>query len=152
MEVSIIFSGFGGQGVLFAGQFLAYAALASDKHVTWIPSYGPEMRGGTAHCTVVIGPEPIASPLVSNPDYVVAFNLPSVNKYETLGQAGRSVVGEQFVGLPPYQPERHSHYRCASPRPGPKGRRSAPAQHGNAGRSGSGDRGGFTGSAGASPD
>lgn len=84
METSIIISGFGGQGALFAGQLLAYAAMESGKEVTWIPSYGPEMRGGTAHCTVVIGDEPIGAPLVRNPDCAIAMNLPSVDKYEPL--------------------------------------------------------------------
>ena len=83
-ETSIIISGFGGQGTLFAGQVLAYAALDNGLEVTWIPSYGPEMRGGTAHCTVIIGDEPIGSPLVRNPDVVLALNLPSVDKYEYL--------------------------------------------------------------------
>ena len=83
-ETSIIISGFGGQGTLFAGQLLAYAALDCDLHVTWIPSYGPEMRGGTANCTVIISQEEIGSPLVSNPDVVIAMNLPSVDKYEPL--------------------------------------------------------------------
>ncbi len=82
-EISIIISGFGGQGTLFSGQVLAYAAMDNGYHVTWIPSYGPEMRGGTAHCTVIISPEPIGSPLVRNPDVVLALNLPSVDKYET---------------------------------------------------------------------
>lgn len=84
MEHSIIISGFGGQGALFAGQVLAYAAMEAGLEVTWIPSYGPEMRGGTAHCTVVISDEPVGSPLVRNPSIVVALNLPSVNKYEPL--------------------------------------------------------------------
>ncbi|MBO9394052.1 2-oxoacid:acceptor oxidoreductase family protein [Caldilinea sp.] len=88
METSIIISGFGGQGALFAGQVLAHAAMESGKEVTWIPSYGPEMRGGTAHCTVVIGDEPIGSPLVRNPHCVIAMNLPSVDKYEPLVVAG----------------------------------------------------------------
>jgi 2-oxoglutarate ferredoxin oxidoreductase subunit gamma len=83
-ETSIIVSGFGGQGTLFAGQVLAYAALDNGFEVTWIPSYGPEMRGGTAHCTVIISEEPIGSPLVRKPDIVLAMNLPSVDKYETL--------------------------------------------------------------------
>ena len=73
METSIIISGFGGQGTLFAGQLLTYAALDHDKVCTWIPSYGPEMRGGTAHCTVIISDEEIGSPLVRNPDVVLAF-------------------------------------------------------------------------------
>lgn len=92
METSIIISGFGGQGALFAGQILAYAAMESSKEVTWIPSYGPEMRGGTAHCTVVIGDEPIGSPLIRNPDCVVAMNLPSVEKYEPLIKAGGRLI------------------------------------------------------------
>ncbi|MFL7812223.1 MAG: 2-oxoacid:acceptor oxidoreductase family protein [Anaerolineales bacterium] len=83
-ETSIIISGFGGQGTLFAGQVLAYASMDQGLEVTWIPSYGPEMRGGTAHCTVIISDEPIGSPLVRKPDIVLALNLPSVDKYENL--------------------------------------------------------------------
>ena len=67
MHEEIILSGFGGQGAIFAGQLLAYAALDAGKHVTWIPSYGPEMRGGTAHCTVMLSDDPIGSPLVRSP-------------------------------------------------------------------------------------
>jgi 2-oxoglutarate ferredoxin oxidoreductase subunit gamma len=84
MQKSIIISGFGGQGTLFAGQALAYAALDAGRNVTWIPSYGPEMRGGTAHCTVIISDEEIGSPLVRKPDIVLAMNLPSLDKYEAL--------------------------------------------------------------------
>lgn len=97
METSIIISGFGGQGALFAGQLLAHAALEGGKEVTWIPSYGPEMRGGTAHCTVVIGDEPIGSPLVRNPEAVIALNLPSVDKYEPLVQAGGLLIADSTV-------------------------------------------------------
>jgi len=82
METSIIISGFGGQGTLFAGQVLAYAASDSGKNVTWIPSYGPEMRGGTAHCTVIISEGNIGSPIVRNPTIAIALNLPSLDKYE----------------------------------------------------------------------
>jgi 2-oxoglutarate ferredoxin oxidoreductase subunit gamma len=81
MQTEIILSGFGGQGVLFAGQLLAYAAMDEGRHVTWIPSYGPEMRGGTAHCTVIISDDEIGSPLVRRPAAVVAFNLPSRDKF-----------------------------------------------------------------------
>ncbi len=84
METSIIISGFGGQGALFAGQLLAYAAMDCDRQVTWIPSYGPEMRGGTAHCTVIISDDPIGSPLVERPDVAVVLNGPSYEKYEPL--------------------------------------------------------------------
>lgn len=82
MLESFLFAGFGGQGVMFAGQLLAYAAMDNDMEVTWIPSYGPEMRGGTAHCTVVISDRPIGSPIVLHPTTAIAFNLPSYLKYE----------------------------------------------------------------------
>lgn len=84
MQTEIIFAGFGGQGILFAGQLLAYAAMDAGLEVTWIPSYGPEMRGGTANCTVVIADEEIGSPTVRNPKAALAFNLPSFDKYEKL--------------------------------------------------------------------
>jgi 2-oxoglutarate ferredoxin oxidoreductase subunit gamma len=84
MHEEIIISGFGGQGVLFAGQLLAYAGLAEGKHVTWIPSYGPEMRGGTAHCTVIISDEEIGSPLVRNPTAALVLNPPSMTRYAPL--------------------------------------------------------------------
>jgi len=92
METSIIVSGFGGQGTLFAGQVLAYAALDSGKNVTWIPSYGPEMRGGTAHCTVIISEGPIGSPIVRSPSICIALNLPSLDKYEDLIQSTGLIV------------------------------------------------------------
>ncbi len=92
METSIIFSGFGGQGVLFAGQLLAYAGMDAGRHVTWIPSYGPEMRGGTAHCIVIISDEPIGAPTVARPDVAVALNLPSFDKYEPLVKPGGVLV------------------------------------------------------------
>jgi 2-oxoglutarate ferredoxin oxidoreductase subunit gamma len=82
MASEVILAGFGGQGVLFAGQLLAYAALEQGLEVTWIPSYGPEMRGGTANCTVVISHEEIGSPLVRHPRGAVVFNGPSLDKYE----------------------------------------------------------------------
>ena len=92
METSIIIAGFGGQGVLFAGQLLAYAAMDSGRSVTWIPSYGPEMRGGTANCTVIISEEPIGAPIVSRPDIAVVLNQPSYDKYEPLVKAGGLLV------------------------------------------------------------
>lgn len=101
MEKSVIISGFGGQGALFAGQLLTYAANDEGLHVTWIPSYGPEMRGGTAHCTVIIADEPIGSPLVRNPDVVLAMNLPSADKYEPLVKpSGLLVANGSFVKRP----------------------------------------------------
>jgi 2-oxoglutarate ferredoxin oxidoreductase subunit gamma len=98
MQTDIIIAGFGGQGVLFAGQLLAYAAMDEGREVTWIPSYGPEMRGGTANCTVVISDEEIGSPMVRNPQAVVAMNLPSLDKYEdTLQPGGVLVVNASII-------------------------------------------------------
>ena len=92
MQKEIIIAGFGGQGVLFGGQVLAVAAMDAGKEVTWIPSYGPEMCGGTANCTVVIADEEIGSPLVEHPPLAVALNLPSFDKYEDLLQPGGTLV------------------------------------------------------------
>lgn len=82
MTNQILIAGFGGQGVLFAGKFLAYKGLLEEKQISWLPSYGPEMRGGTANCSVIISDEPVGSPIVSNPDALIAMNLPSLDKYE----------------------------------------------------------------------
>ncbi len=82
MQTEILIAGFGGQGVLFAGQVLAYAAMDAGYEVTWFPSYGPEMRGGTANCTVIIADEEIGSPLVSHPKVLMALNAPSLDKFE----------------------------------------------------------------------
>ncbi len=81
MKTEIICAGFGGQGVLTIGKFLAQAGMAEDKHVSWLPSYGPEMRGGTANVMTVIGTEPVASPIVSFPDVLIALNQPSLDKF-----------------------------------------------------------------------
>jgi len=102
MQQEVIVSGFGGQGVLFAGQLLAYTGMDEGKAVTWIPSYGPEMRGGTANCTVVISDEEIGSPFVKNPTAVIAMNLPSLDKYEPLVEKGGTlpwVVNVQSIWL-----------------------------------------------------
>lgn len=82
MTHSIIFAGFGGQGVMLMGQVLAQAGMNENKYVTWFPSYGPEMRGGTANCTVVVSEEPVASPVIELPTEVVAMNIPSLLKFE----------------------------------------------------------------------
>ncbi len=82
MTTQILLAGFGGQGILFAGKFLAYKGLIEGKQLSWLPSYGPEMRGGTANCSVILSDEPVGSPIVSNPDVLVAMNLPSLDKYE----------------------------------------------------------------------
>lgn len=98
MQTEIIIAGFGGQGVLFAGQVLAYAAMDNGKEVTWIPSYGPEMRGGTANCTVVIADEEIGSPIVKHPSAVIAMNQPSLEKYEPLvSESGTLLINASLV-------------------------------------------------------
>ncbi|MBR2480755.1 MAG: 2-oxoacid:acceptor oxidoreductase family protein, partial [Clostridia bacterium] len=81
MEEKIIIAGFGGQGVLSLGQFIAYAAIADGKEVTWLPSYGPEMRGGTSNCSVVVCDKEVASPIVARPDCLIAMNKPSLYKF-----------------------------------------------------------------------
>ena len=88
----ILIAGFGGQGVLFAGKLLAYKGLVSDKQVSWLPSYGPEMRGGTANCSVIISDEPVGSPIVAKPDILVAMNLPSLEKYENDVVSGGIII------------------------------------------------------------
>jgi 2-oxoglutarate ferredoxin oxidoreductase subunit gamma len=97
MQTEILFAGFGGQGILFAGQVLAYAAMDAGCEVTWIPSYGPEMRGGTANCTVIISEELIGSATVRHPKAVLAFNLPSFDKYEPEVQPGGVLVVNQSL-------------------------------------------------------
>ena len=98
MQTEIVFSGFGGQGVLFAGQILAFAGMDAGKEVTWMPSYGPEMRGGTANCTVLIADEEIGSPVVRHPKAVVVMNLPSLDKYEpVLPEGGVLIINASLV-------------------------------------------------------
>lgn len=81
MEEKIIAAGFGGQGALSIGQFIAYSALEENLEVTWLPSYGPEMRGGTANCSVVVSDKPVASPIIATPDCLIAMNKPSLAKF-----------------------------------------------------------------------
>ena len=91
MTTQILIAGFGGQGVLFAGKFLAFKGLVEDKEVSWLPSYGPEMRGGTANCSIILSDEPVGSPIVSNPDVLIAMNLPSLDKYENEAVVGSKI-------------------------------------------------------------
>ena len=88
MHEEVIVSGFGGQGALFAGQLLTYTGMDKGHQVTWIPSYGPEMRGGTAHCTVILSDDPIGSPIIRNPTAAIVMNPPSMEKYESLIKPG----------------------------------------------------------------
>ncbi len=93
----MLFSGFGGQGILFAGKFIAYKGLIEEKQISWLPSYGPEMRGGTASCSVIVSDEPIGSPIVSNPDLLVAMNLPSLDKFEGAVVSGGMIFADSTL-------------------------------------------------------
>lgn len=97
-QYEVTFAGFGGQGILTAGQLLAYAGIAEGKHVTWLPSYGPEMRGGTAYCTVVVSDKRIGSPLITNPQGACVFNRPSFDKFiPLLKPGGLSIVNSSLI-------------------------------------------------------
>ncbi len=89
----IILAGFGGQGILFAGKVLAYTSLETERNVTWLPSYGPEMRGGTCNCSVVISEEtPVGSPVIADPDVLIALNRPSLDKFESKVKPGGYII------------------------------------------------------------
>lgn len=90
-ENQIIIAGFGGQGLLFSGKVLAYAGLLEGRELSWLPSYGPEMRGGTANCNVILSDAPVGSPIVSNPDILMVMNNPSLDKYEDAVAPGGSI-------------------------------------------------------------
>jgi len=92
MKKEYIFAGFGGQGMLLIGKFLAMACMMDGKHVSWLPSYGPEMRGGTANCSVIVSDKPVASPLVDKADVVIAMNRPSLDKFESHVKPGGTLV------------------------------------------------------------
>ena len=97
----IILAGFGGQGILFTGKMLAFAAMLKGKKLSWLPSYGPEMRGGTANCHVIIDDKPIGSPIVTNPDLLVVMNKPSLDKFEnTVVSGGYIFVDKSLVDCP----------------------------------------------------
>ena len=98
MTTNILLAGFGGQGILFAGKFLAYQGLIESKEISWLPSYGPEMRGGTANCNVIISDEPVGSPIVSKPDALIVMNLPSLDKFEsTVVPGGKIFVDSTLI-------------------------------------------------------
>jgi len=95
---NIILAGFGGQGLLFAGKVLAYAGMIDNKNISWLPSYGPEMRGGTANCSICISDEAIGSPLVLTPDILIAMNLPSLDKFiDTVVPGGIVFVDSSLI-------------------------------------------------------
>ena len=94
----ILIAGFGGQGVLFAGKFLAYKGLMENLQLSWLPSYGPEMRGGTANCNVILSETPVGSPIITAPDVLIAMNLPSLQKYvDTVVPGGQIYVDSALI-------------------------------------------------------
>ena len=96
----ILIAGFGGQGILFAGKFLAYKGLTEDLQVSWLPSYGPEMRGGTANCNVILSDTPVGSPIITAPDVLIAMNLPSLQKYvDTVVPGGQIYVDSALIDI-----------------------------------------------------
>jgi len=97
MQEEIVVSGFGGQGALFAGQLLTYTGMDEGLHVTWIPSYGPEMRGGTAHCIVILSDDDIGSPIIREPTACIVMNPPSMEKYEPLVKPGGLLVANSTL-------------------------------------------------------
>jgi len=98
---NMLLAGFGGQGVLFAGKIIAYAGLMEDRQVSWLPSYGPEMRGGTANCSVCLSDQPIGSPLVLNPELLIVMNLPSYDKFiGTVTPGGIAVIDSALSDVP----------------------------------------------------
>ena len=96
-SLNILLAGFGGQGILFTGKVMAYAGLMEGKEVSWLPSYGPEMRGGTANCSVCISDDKIGSPLVVTPDVLVAMNLPSLEKFENSVVPGGMIIVDSSI-------------------------------------------------------
>lgn len=96
----ILIAGFGGQGILFSGKFLAYKGLMEDLQVSWLPSYGPEMRGGTANCNVILSDDPVGSPIITEPDVLIAMNLPSLQKYvDTVVPGGQIYVDSSLIDV-----------------------------------------------------
>ena len=92
MQSEVMFAGFGGQGILLSAKILAHAAMEAGQEVVWIPSYGPEMRGGTAYCMVVVGDRPIGSPIIRNPRHLVAMNRPSLEKFAPAVKPGGVIL------------------------------------------------------------
>ena len=107
----ILIAGFGGQGVLFAGKFLVNKGMMEGKEVSWLPSYGPEMRGGTANCSIIISDTPVGSPIITNPDALVAMNLPSLQKFvDSVVPGGHIFVDSTLITAKVERTDVHVHY------------------------------------------
>ena len=111
MTHELLSAGFGGQGVLLLGQLIAYAGLKEEKNVSWLPSYGPEMRGGTANCSVVVSTEEVGSPVVTSPDILVVMNRPSFEKYvDSVVPGGKMFVNSSLIDLKTDRTDRDVYY------------------------------------------
>ncbi len=114
-EQRFIISGFGGQGVMLMGMILAYAGMLEGKEVTWLPSYGPEMRGGTANCHVIVSDKPISSPIVTKATTVVAMNLPSLSKFQGfLEEDGKLFINNSLIDVKPERKDIKDYYVSAN--------------------------------------
>lgn len=114
-DLNMLFAGFGGQGVLFAGKVMAYAGLIEGKEISWLPSYGPEMRGGTANCSVCISDREIGSPMVLKPNVLVAMNLPSLDKFiDDVEQGGLVILDSSLISKKVERDDLNVHYVPAS--------------------------------------
>jgi 2-oxoglutarate ferredoxin oxidoreductase subunit gamma len=106
MQSEVMFAGFGGQGILLSGKLLAHAAMEEGHEVAWVPSYGPEMRGGTAYCTVVISDRPIGSPVIKNPAHLVAMNRPSLEKFaHVIKPQGIILINTSLIAIEAERPD-----------------------------------------------
>jgi len=115
MQRDIIIAGFGGQGVMMIGKMIAYAGMHGGKEVSWLPSYGPEMRGGTANCTVVVADEPVGSPVVASPWTLIAMNLPSLDKFESsVVPGGVILVNKSLISKEVTRTDVHAVYIMAN--------------------------------------
>ena len=107
----ILLAGFGGQGVLFSGKFLAYKGLVQDKQVSWLPSYGPEMRGGTANCNVIISDMPVGRPIITTPEVLIPMNLPSLQKFvDTVAPGGHIILDSTLIHVQVERTDVNVHY------------------------------------------
>ncbi len=111
MKHEILFAGFGGQGILFCGKVMAYSGLVGGLQVSWLPSYGPEMRGGTANCHVIVSDKPVGSPIVTNPTDLIVMNLPSFDKFEkTVSPGGNLLIDSSLIAEKSTREDINTHY------------------------------------------
>lgn len=128
-DLNIVFAGFGGQGILFAGKVVAYAGLIEGRELSWLPSYGPEMRGGTANCSICLSDEPIGSPLVTNPNVLIAMNRPSLDKFVNEVEPGRHDLTRQQPHRRACRARRRDRFLCPGIKTGGGKRTERPCEH-----------------------